>query len=104
MRLDPPALGSIEGRLTLGDDGQAVLALSFDNQPAFDLFRRDETALRLELAQAGFDLGGQDLRFTFRAPPSDPATVSKRETGAEAPPTDFFAPSPLHRGAIDIRA
>lgn len=98
LRLDPPALGSVEGRLTLGDDGQATLALSFDNQPAFDLFRRDEGALRLALGDAGFDLSGRNLQFSFREPP--------RAEGGGAPSREasFLTPAPLHRGAIDIRA
>lgn len=99
LRLDPPALGSVDGRLTLSDDGQAVLALSFDNQSAFDLFRRDEGALRSALADAGFDLAGRNLQFSFRE-----SARTAAPDGAAAPEFSFVTPAPLHRGAIDIRA
>lgn len=99
LRLDPPALGSVDGRLTLTDDGQATLALSFDNQSAFDLFRRDEGALRLALGDAGFDLAGRNLQFSFRAPErAAPGGV------AQTNETSVLTPAPFHRGAIDIRA
>lgn len=101
LRLDPPALGSIEGRLTLSDDRQAVLSLSFDNPSTYDLFRRDEAALRLALADAGFDLGGRNLQFSFREqeragdPAHDAVAIAE---------ISMTTPAPLHRGAVDIRA
>jgi hypothetical protein len=98
LRLDPPALGTIEGRLTLGDDGEARLALSFDNQSAFDLFRRDDAALRLALADAGFDLGGRNLQFSFREAPRE------RAHGEARPSSTPAETASLHRGAVDIRA
>ncbi len=100
LRLDPPALGGVEGRLTLSDDGAALLSLTFDNQSAFDLLRRDEAALRSALASAGFDLSQHNLQMSFRAPESahaEPLTELAAEKTA-------FAPAPLHRGAVDIRA
>lgn len=100
LRLDPPALGGVEGRLTLSDDGEAVLSLAFDNQSAVDLFRRDEGALRSALANAGFDLPRHNLQMTFRAAGpamAEPVTEPAAQTNA-------FAPAPLHRGAVDIRA
>lgn len=98
LRLDPPALGGVEGRLTVSDDGEALLSLAFDNQSAFDLFRRDEAALRSALASAGFDLPRHNLQMSFRAPaPAEALTNAAAEEIA-------FAPAPLHRGAVDIRA
>ena len=100
LRLDPPALGGVEGRLTLSDDGKALLSLTFDNQSAFDLFRRDESALRNALAGAGFDLPRHNLQMIFRAPTparADPLTEPDVQKAA-------FAPAPPHRGAVDIRA
>ncbi|HBS36538.1 MAG TPA: hypothetical protein DEA50_15910, partial [Parvularcula sp.] len=97
LRLDPPALGSVDGRLTLTDDGQATLALSFDNPSAFDYFRQDAGALRLALGDAGFDLAGRNLQFSFREP-------SRAERGGPAREVSFSDPAPLHRGAVDIRA
>lgn len=99
LRLDPPALGSVEGRLTLSDDGQATLALSFDNQSAFDLFRRDDAALRFALADAGFDLAGRNLQFSFREPAQGDGRRAAAETSRPSVST-----APLHRGAVDIRA
>lgn len=64
LRLDPPELGKVHARLHLGEDGKAVLALAFDNEAAFNLFSRDEAALRAALAAAGFDLGHGDLSFS----------------------------------------
>ncbi|MDZ7627267.1 MAG: flagellar hook-length control protein FliK [Parvularculaceae bacterium] len=100
LRLDPPSFGSIDGRLTLSDDGQAILSLSFDNQHAFDHFSRDEAALRAALADGGFDLTQQNLQFSFRAPDQAP--------GIEPPPAHApeaaLSPTSRHRGTIDIRA
>ncbi len=104
LRLDPPAFGSIDGRLTLSDDGRAVLSLAFDNQSAFDHFRRDEAALRQTLANAGFDLAGHDLQFAFRDSPTEAPTPDSGERPAIVAPPHHFTPSPLHRGAVDIRA
>lgn len=102
LRLDPPALGGIDGRLTLSDDGEALLSLAFDNQSAFDLFRRDEAALRSALASAGFDLSRHNLQMSFRAPA--PARADAEALTEPAVQRPAFAPAPLHRGAVDIRA
>lgn len=100
LRLDPPALGGIEGRLILSDDKEALLSLTFDNQSAFDLLRRDEAALRSALADAGFDLSRRNLQISFRppAPAADDAQAAPSSRNAA------FDPAPLHRGALDIRA
>jgi len=100
LRLDPPALGGVEGRLTLSDDGAAQLTLAFDNPSAFDQFRRDEAALRQALANAGFDLPRENLQMTFRAP----ARVKSEARAEPAAVETRFTPAPLHRGAVDIRA
>ena len=65
IRLDPPELGRIAGRFEIADDGAGVLKLSFDNQATFDMFRRDEAALRQALADAGVSLDGQSLVFDY---------------------------------------
>lgn len=98
LRLDPPALGGIEGRLTLSDDGEALLSLAFDSQSAFDLFRGDEAALRSALANSGFDLSGRNLQLSFRAP-APAAEFPEKPSHRNA----ALAPAPLHRGAVDIR-
>lgn len=91
LRLDPPDLGRIEGRLSIADDGQAILSLTFDNQGAFDLFSRDEQALRLALQQAGLTFANADFNFTFRQRTSE--TGDLRD--------EFIAPSEVQRGIYD---
>ncbi|MCB2113061.1 MAG: flagellar hook-length control protein FliK [Parvularculaceae bacterium] len=106
LRLDPPDLGRVEGRLTVNDDGKAVLSLTFDNQSAFDLFSRDEQALRTALHQAGLEFGSGDFTFAFRetAQPSE-TDAPGAFAGAEAPSRydtpQYFAP--WSAGALDIR-
>jgi flagellar hook-length control protein FliK len=104
IRLDPPDLGRVEGRLAIGDDGKAVLSLAFDNQNAFDLFSRDEQALRQALVHAGLDFGAGDFAFSFREPAQTQALLMP---SAPAPETQG-AYDPVFRadwsaGALDIR-
>lgn len=75
LRLDPPELGRVGARLALDAHGRAELALSFDNQSALDLFRRDEAGLRALLSAAGFDLGNGDLAFSLDARSAEAGTV-----------------------------
>ncbi|MCA8890201.1 MAG: flagellar hook-length control protein FliK, partial [Parvularculaceae bacterium] len=107
FRLDPPEMGRVEGRLTLGDDGKAVLALKFDNQAAFDMFARDEQALRQTLANAGFDFGDGDFVFSYRedaAPELALANIDAAPTlSLAAPAYDAAFAAPWSAGAIDIR-
>lgn len=77
LRLDPPELGRVEGRLVLDDRGDAVLALSFDNQSALDVFARDAAGLRAALTTAGFDLGSGALAFTLRQDQRDPSPLAE---------------------------
>ncbi|NWG71238.1 MAG: flagellar hook-length control protein FliK [Parvularculaceae bacterium] len=77
FRLDPPELGRIEGRLTLGDDGAARLTVAFDNQAAYDLFARDEAALRLAFANAGLDFGRGALALVLEERRSAQAPAPK---------------------------
>ncbi|MEQ8934919.1 MAG: flagellar hook-length control protein FliK [Amphiplicatus sp.] len=106
LRLDPPELGRVAARLTLGDDGKAQLALTFDSQTALDLFRRDEAGLREMLLASGFDLGAGDLAFSFEAP-GEPAALSPDI--AAAPAAASFASSQAlpylasySRGVVDL--
>lgn len=101
IRLDPPQLGRVEGRLVLGDDGEATLALVFDNQAALDRFAADGAALRAALASAGFDLGGSALSFTLaeREGSDGGSRRSGGEAGRDAPSVAPFAFSSV----IDIR-
>lgn len=65
LRLDPPELGRVDGRLAVRDDGRAVLSLTFDNKDAFDFYSRDEQALRQALQQAGLTFDSGDFVFAF---------------------------------------
>ena len=65
LRLDPPDLGRIEGRLQINRENEAALILKFDNQAAFDLFSRDEAALRSALHDAGLDAEDARLDLVF---------------------------------------
>lgn len=103
LRLDPDGLGRVEGRLTIDDAGKSVLALTFDNQNAFDLFARDETALRAALHQAGLTFDSGDFSFRTRM-----AKTSVEASGGATPQTlaaayepSFFAS--WSAGALDIR-
>lgn len=106
LRLDPPELGRVEGRLSVNDDGKAVLSLAFDNQSAFDLFSRDEQALRQALLQAGLQFGDGDFVFAFKERsqtefvPAEFAAVSDIDASAAYDPV--FAAS-WSAGALDIR-
>lgn len=74
------AQGAIEGRMVLGDDGEAVLRLTFDRLETYQHFAADEAALRAHLAGSGFRFGEGSIRLAHRdaeafdaAPSSEPA-------------------------------
>lgn len=103
LRLDPPELGRIEARFVAGDDGAATLSISFDNQSAFDLFARDEAALRLALASAGFNFPEGGLSFSLQERPAF------AETDATALPAGqdagvVYAAALASVGVIDVQA
>jgi hypothetical protein len=89
LRLDPPELGRIEAKLVMGDSGAAQLTITFDNQAAYDLFARDDAALRLAFAAAGYSFGGDGLAFVLdevgkAAPGDDPASPASASPYAAA--------------------
>lgn len=107
LRLDPPELGRVEGRVTISDQGKTVLALKFENQTALDLFSNDQASLRTALEDAGYNLENSDLAFSL-ADQTDPSFAAV-DFGPHAPaePADasydpvFLAT--FSEGAIDIR-
>lgn len=104
LRLDPPELGRVEAHLKVGDRGEAVLALKFENQTALDLFARDAGALRDVLLASGFDLGGDRLAFSL-AEDTAPFDAGGSE-GVAAPAAEIYEPlflAPYSRGAVDLR-
>lgn len=106
LRLDPPALGRIDARLVVGDDGKTSLAIAFDNKAAFDLFARDEAALRLAFASAGYDFGERGLTFTLEEPRRPPAPISDAAQGGDAAlarVADNYAAAVNSAGIVDIK-
>ena len=103
LRLDPPELGRVEGRVSFQDDGKTVLSLKFENAAAFDHFARDEAALRTALRDAGVDLS--DAEFSFSQSAQDDAAKDAPLTSAPVQPIDseFTSWAPQSRGVIDIR-
>jgi hypothetical protein len=81
--LSVEGLGRVEGRLILGDDGAASLALAFDRAETLDQFLRDGAALRAHLESSGFAFGERDLRLAHRQNAPEAATL--RADHAEAP-------------------
>ena len=105
LRLDPPELGRVAARLTVGEDGKAQLALSFDRQSAHDLFRRDEAGLREMLLASGLDLGAGNLAFSFEAPseaPAKPSDMAAPTASAFASPQAPLFLASYSRGVVDL--
>jgi flagellar hook-length control protein FliK len=101
LRLDPPELGRIEAKLEVGDDGAARLEIRFENQIAFDLFARDEAALRLAFAQAGFDFGERGLSFAMARP--EPAAQGADLSADATRPAPELLASIASARLIDVR-
>ena len=100
LRLDPPHLGRVDAQLTLGDDGEAVVALRFENQNALDLFARDEAGLRTALSSSGQDF--DQHQFTFDLHETDDAAAGTiSETAAQSAEPTFTAS--FSTGAVDMR-
>lgn len=106
LRLDPPSLGKVEASLRIGDDGDNILALKFENQSTLDLFARDDAALRNAMAGAGFDFARDRMIFTLAqedqsgdaSESTDPASLSGAPLFA-----DPLFEAPWTTGALDIR-
>ena len=98
LRLDPPALGRVEASLRLGDNGENLLALKFDNQTTLDMFARDESTLRNALSSSGFEF--EDRQFVFELTESDPSE-SVFAHAADAIYEPVFA-APFSAGAVDL--
>jgi hypothetical protein len=73
LDLSLEGLGRVEGRLVLGDDGVASLALAFDRAETLDQFLRDGAALRAHLEASGFAFGEGGLRLALRQDAPDAA-------------------------------
>lgn len=81
LRLDPPHLGRIVGKLSIGEEGRTVVSLTFESAEAFDLFSRDADLLRETLTDAGLSVGSGDLSFLLarRDPQNNAAIAAARD-------------------------
>lgn len=83
LRLDPPELGRIEGKIRVSDDGKTVLALNFDNEATLDLFARDTEGLRLALSEAGVDADTSDFEFSLAEDKERSATLLETQPNVQ---------------------
>jgi flagellar hook-length control protein FliK len=66
IRLDPPELGRVEVRLSVGDDGKAQASLSVDRPQTLQLLQNDASNLNRALKDAGLNLSDSGLSFSLR--------------------------------------
>ena len=105
LRLDPPGLGHVEGRLHVQDDGKAVLALNFDKQAAYDFYSNNADALRLALTHAGLEFGSGNFSFHFRERSESSLAVENADSSL-VPAVPVSLPSPvalITSRTLDIR-
>ena len=102
LRLDPPQLGRVDAHMTVGDDGEAVVSLQFENQTALDLFARDEAGLRTALSSSGHDFDQHQFTFSLRDRLVD-ANVDPASTAITASFYDPVFAAPFSTGAVDLR-
>ncbi|WP_316860506.1 flagellar hook-length control protein FliK [uncultured Cohaesibacter sp.] len=65
IRLDPPELGKIDVRLTVGSDGQTRAHLIVERSETLDLLTRDQRFLERSLQQNGVNLENQGLEYSL---------------------------------------
>jgi len=63
MELNPAELGRVDVRLRIDADGRVAAQLAFDNPLAAAEMRGRADELRRQLAEAGFQVSGEDLTF-----------------------------------------
>jgi len=66
IRLDPPELGRIDIRLTMGEDKAVHALLTADNETALELLQRDVRLLERALHEAGVRTDAGSLNFSLR--------------------------------------
>ena len=66
IRLDPPELGRLDVRLSIGDDGKTQASLLVDKPQTLALLQRDAPNLHRALSNAGLDLSNNGLNFSLR--------------------------------------
>jgi len=103
LRLDPPQLGRVEAQLIVADDGEAVLALKFENQSTLDLFQRDEAALRAALDTSDFDLNKNRLTFSLADDDAKPTAPENAAADIAALYDEPLFNAPFSQGVVDLR-
>lgn len=66
LGLTPEGLGKVDVSIEVGDDGQLMARLAFDNPAAAAEMRARADELRRQLTDAGFQLAGDALEFSER--------------------------------------
>ena len=66
IRLDPPELGRVDIRMSVGRSGQVQAQLKFDRPETLELFQRDARALEKALSDAGLSADAADLEFSMQ--------------------------------------
>jgi flagellar hook-length control protein FliK len=66
IRLDPPELGRVDGRLDIDHSGQVTSRLLVDRVETLDALRRDAGDLERALQQAGLRTADNGLQFALR--------------------------------------
>lgn len=85
IRLDPAELGQVDVKLETGHDGKLKAVLSAENADAFELLKKDSSALEAALRDAGVDLEEGAISFALNDSGADQS--QQREAaygGAEA--------------------
>jgi flagellar hook-length control protein FliK len=81
IRLDPPELGRVEVRLSVGDDGKAQASLSVDRPQTLQLLQNDASNLNRALKDAGLSLSDSGLSFSLRGQDRQAGDGSAQQKG-----------------------
>lgn len=71
IRLDPAELGQVDVKLETGHDGKLHAVLSTESADAFELLKKDSSALENALREAGVDLADGAVTFALNDPGAD---------------------------------
>lgn len=120
IKLRPEALGRVEVRLEVGQDGRVVASVTADQRHTLDLLRADARSLERALQEAGLQADSGSLNFNLRgegggsgqhSPGGRPGMAGAGFAGSEdaAAATPATAPSTAYlqggrTDGIDIRA
>ena len=66
IKLKPAALGQVDVKLEITQDGRVAAVVTADNSDALDLLQRDARALERALQDAGLKTDSNSLQFSLR--------------------------------------